>query len=477
MMKRIACLSIFLIFGISLVFSPAAAAQQTSAQHPLDLSSLIRYAIKHNPALRIAQQNIEIEAQGLKAARADRMPRFDITGGYTRYRYPAPLTPIVIEGPPVTSIDYPDFEKNVYDGFATFSVPLFKGGRLMRGVRIAGLKKSMAQDYHTRNLHELIYNVTAVYYKLAQLGELLRACEAQVKGLEAHKRDVESFLMAGTVPKLDLLKADVELAGARERTIQVKNSISTAKELLRSLIGMDDPAELVIDFNDMSPSPGSESLNTDLELALSVRPDYKAVSKKVKMLEERVAAARGKRLPDIYAAGDYGGKAGDGFSFKENWSFGIRLLLPVFDFGRIQSEIDRERYELMNAKEEERALRLTIAREIKDAYSAIVNAGERITVSEKAISSAKEQVRIEDLRYKSGDNTSTDVINAEAALIRCRSDNSQARFDRQIALASLKKAMGTTDMPPGKAALNSGPPVSLAGKDGARAKHMTEERK
>ena len=60
---------------------------------------------------------------------------------------------------------------------------------------------------------------------------------------------------------------------------------------------------------------------------------------------------------------------------------------------------------------------------------------------------AKEQVRVEDLQYRSGDNTSTDVINAEAALIRSRADNCQARFDRRVAVASLKKAMGLTDMP------------------------------
>ncbi|MBP1750572.1 MAG: type secretion outer membrane protein, partial [Deltaproteobacteria bacterium] len=66
----------------------------------------------------------------------------------------------------------------------------------------------------------------------------------------------------------------------------------------------------------------------------------------------------------------------------------------------------------------------------------------RIVVSEKAIASAKEQARIEDLRYRAGDNTSTDVINAQAALVRSRSDHSQALFDRHIAIASLRKAMG-----------------------------------
>jgi len=475
-MKWMARTIVFFTLGVVAFFPVGAAAQKAPQADSFSLPSLIRYAVRHNPALRITRQNIEIENQGLRAAQADRMPRIDVTGGYTRYRYPAPLTPIVISSLPLFATDIPDFEKNVYDGFATFSVPLFKGGRLLRGVTIAGLKKSMAQDFHTRNLHELVYNVTAVYYKLAQLRQLLGACEAQVKGLEAHRRDVESFLRAGTAPKLDLFKADTELAAAVERRIQTQNSIANTRELLRSLIGMDEPGEFTIAFED-KPAIHGETAKADLERALAARPDYKAALSKVKMIEERVAAARGKRLPDIYGAGDYGGKAGDSLAFKENWSLGVRLMLPVFDFGRIGAEIDRERLELMNAKEEERALRLTIARELKEAQTTIVNADERIIVSEKAVSSAREQVRIEDLRYRSGDNTSTDVINAEAALIRSRSDHYQARFDRYVAVAFLKKATGDMDIPSDAAVDRETSRAPVTGKITVPTKSMTEETK
>lgn len=447
-MKRVR--SLLLLCAILLVAPAWAHAQNTLPNGRFDLPSLIEYAVVHNPALKIAKQNIRIEDEGVKAAQADMMPRIDVTGGYTRYRYANPLTPIVIERLPLLPSDIPDFEKNVYDGFATFSVPLFKGGRLVRGVTIAELKRSMARDYHTHNLNELVYNVTAVYYKLAQLDQLLRAFKEQEKGLGAHRRNVELYLKAGTVPKLDLLKADTELAGVTERRIQTHNAIASARELLKSIIGMDDPGEISLSF-DNATTPAGQPPGGDLDAALATRPDYKAAVTKVKMFEERVASAKGKRLPDIYAAGDYGGRAGDAFAFKENWTLGVRLMFPVFDFGRISSEVEKERYSLLNAKEEERALRLAIAREIRDAETAISNAGERMVVSEKAVASAVEQVRIEGLRYKAGDNTSTDVINAEAALVRSRSDRAAAIFDRYLAIVSLKKSMGLTGMPDGSA--------------------------
>ena len=51
-------------------------------------------------------------------------------------------------------------------------------------------------------------------------------------------------------------------------------------------------------------------------------------------------------------------------------------------------------------------------------------------------------MRIEVLRYDTGGGTSTDVIDAQTALLRAETDNYQALFDRETALAYLKKAVG-----------------------------------
>ncbi len=93
-------------------------------------------------------------------------------------------------------------------------------------------------------------------------------------------------------------------------------------------------------------------------------------------------------------------------------------------------------------KEEERAIKLLINREVRDAHLNIANALERIEVTGKAIDSAQENVRIELLKYDAGAGTSTDVIDAQIDLLRAEIDHYQALFDRETALASLKKAVG-----------------------------------
>jgi outer membrane protein len=434
-------LIIILILGF-IVIPCLSQAKDPDKPYAYTLPSVIDYALKNNPRLRISDKDIITEMYGVKTAKAERMPKVDFGSAATRYRYPMPLTPIVITGPIGQDFDFPDFERNVYDVGGYFRLPLFKGGRLVRGVRVAEMKKSVAQDNYMATRQELVYNLTSVFYKISQLEKLLQANDATVKQLEAHKRNVGMYLKTGTVPQLDLLKTDVELAHARERKLLVKNNLESAYELLKTLMGIDNMETPISIEHGAGSKETYAVLDESITKAFSQRPEYIAVSKKKRIYEERVKIAQGKLFPDIYAAGEYGGKAGDNIAFKENWNFGLKLIMPIFDGGIIRSEIDKEINELEKIKEEERFLKLAITREVRDAYLGIMNAKERIEVTETAIASAKESLRVELLKYDTGAGTNTDVIDAQTAFLRTETDFYQALYDREVALASMRKAMG-----------------------------------
>jgi outer membrane protein len=406
-----------------------------------DLPSAIQFALRNNPSLRSAQRSIEAEAYGIETAKADRLPKFDLGSGITRYRYPTPLTPIVIE-PPLVEVTLPDFEKTIYDGGISFRLALFRGGRIVRNIRIAEMRKSMAEDNYGAARQDLAYNVTSVYHKILQLQRLLVSNEASVNQLERHRKDVEEYLRAGTVARVDLLSTEVELAHARQNALMVRNNLQSALELLRNLMGLDEP-EAVISI--VEPPSVERSYPSDEEAigaALKERPDYRAIAKKQRIAEERVKAAQGKRLPDVSAAGEYVKRAGENTDAKENWYVGARMTFPLFDGGLITAEIGREKVELEKVKEEERATRLSIVREVKDARLTIASASDRLKAAQVAIDSAREALRVERLKYDTGAGTNTNVIDAQTALLRAETDRYQAIYDREVGFALLRKSMG-----------------------------------
>ncbi len=425
-------------FHIGVLFCISAS---IAAESPLDLQSVVQFALKHNPNLHIAQKNIQTEKFGIDAARSDMLPKVNFASDATRFRYPTPLTPIVIQLP-LTTLDLPDFERTIYDASASFKLPLYQGGRIIRNLRIAQTRKALAEDNYAASEQDLIYNLTSTYHKILQLQRLLESNRAQVTQLQTHRQDVEAFLKAGTAPRLDLLKTEVELAHGKEGVIAVKNNLESAFSLLRELMGMDDgspPFSIVEQPVSRATYPTDEEA---LDTALARRPDYRAIAKKKRIAEDRIKVAQGKWLPDISGSGQYIKRAGDGTGFKEDYYIGLNLTIPVFEGGLIRSEVNADKTELEKVKEEERAMRLSMSRELKDARIAIDNASERMSVAQTAVESAKETVRVEHLRYETGAGTTTDVIDAQTALLRAETDYFQAAYDREIGLASLRKGMG-----------------------------------
>lgn len=120
----------------------------------------------------------------------------------------------------------------------------------------------------------------------------------------------------------------------------------------------------------------------------------------------------------------------------------MRLSAPIFDGGLISAEVNQEKKKMEKVREEERSLKLDIIREIKNAYLNIENAQKRIEVALKAVETAKENLRIEVLKYETGSGTSTVVIDAQTSLLRAEADYLQAIYDKNIAVASLRKAIG-----------------------------------
>jgi outer membrane protein len=440
-MKKVlfkAKVAILVLLLISSITNPSTAeAEQKTAY---TLSEAIRYALANNPDIARAIREKEIGDIGIDSAVSQKMPNIQFSSGITRYYYPTAVTPI--SGSPFEGVPFPEFEKTIYDLGLSFTLPLYRGGRLDRAIVIAGKSKDAAEQNLRLTQQELIYNVTSTYFKILQLQKMLRSEEETVKQFEAHKRDVELRLDAGTVPKIDLLKIEAELSHSRQKVLLVKNGLDNSDDLLRTMMGIDDPKAPVSVIEERQEIQVNSDLDRNIEKALSLRPDYLALLKKLEISEQRVRLEEGKRLPSVSFLGEYTERSGADPDFRENWYLALKLSLPLFDGGLIRSEVRRAKKEIEKVKEEERSFRHRLILEIKESLRGFESAAERISVTESAIESSKENLRIELLKYETGTGTSTDVIDARAALLRAEADYYQAFYDRNLAAALLRKAVG-----------------------------------
>lgn len=422
--------------GFMLIVASAA----YGADGAMTLKDIAAYALQNNPKLKAAAIDVATEGESAEIAEGEQRPRLDAHAAATRSRYDSALTPI--SGKPGLGSSFPDFSNPVYDAGLAFSLPIYRGGRLTRNVAVARLRQSSAGDAFSTSREDLLFNISSLYFKILQMEKMKASAEAAVTQMEAHHKDVGSFHTGGSLPRLDVLKSEVELARARHSAYAVENSLESAMEALKAFMGMEDVSTRIRLADDHGAGFPFPSEQESIASALSKRSELSAARTRIKIFEERMMIADGKKLPSVTLTADYGGRSADDMRLNENWSASLRMSVPILDGGTIAHEAAKETREMEKAREEERALRINIAREVRDARLSVGLAEKRIETLTPAVTAAMEALRVERVRFGSGAGSSTDVTDAAVALLRIEYEKHQAAYDRDASLVSLARAMG-----------------------------------
>lgn len=402
-----------------------------------NLKDILEYAIKNNPQILMNNKEIEGEELNIEIEKANKMPHLEFLSSANRFKYPYPIIPISFEG---GKLVIPEFDKSFYNFGINLQFPLYKGGRLNEAVYISQIKKDIKKAIFKTKLEDLKYAIGNLYFTILKMEKLKKSVEFSIQQKEIHKKNAENFYIAGSVPKIDLLKAEIELKKAEENLLILNNNIQIYFEILKSAIGFEGEEIKIKEeflFEDLNLSPENA-----LKEAFLNRPELKEIGSKKELTERKIEFLKGKKFPEISFASDYFLNTGGSFNFEENWALGLKLKFPVFEGGKTKLEIKKEEIEREKLKEEERGLKIQIEREVKEAFLNLQNAKKRIEVLKDAIEESKENLRLEQILYQAGSNTSKDVIDAENFLLQIETSYWEAIFDKEMAILNLFKAMG-----------------------------------
>lgn len=404
-----------------------------------DLKEIIEYANMNNPQILINKKELEAESYNIKIENSFKYPTINFLSSASRYKFPYPITPISFEG---GKLIIPDFDKSIYNLGFSLNFPLYKGGRIEKTIEIAGIKRNLKEISYKIQKRELEYAISILYFRILQLQNLKKAAEFSVEQMEIHKKNAESFYNAGMVPKIDLIKTGVELSRAKENLLTVNNNLMICFEVLKSVMGFEGKIEDI----KLKEKEYFENFEIDEESALNEgylkRLEIKEILMRKSLIEEKINFTKGKKLPEVYFSQDWLLSSGNSFEFEENYALSLKLIFPIYEGGRINFENKIYEIELEKIKEGERGLKIQIEKEIKEAILNFNSAKERISVLKGSIDEAKENLRIEQLLYESGSNTSKDVIDAENFYLQIETNYLNAFFDKNVSILNIYKAMG-----------------------------------
>jgi outer membrane protein TolC len=300
-------------------------------------------------------------------------------------------------------------------------------------------------------LDQLIATVKTEFYQIVVNRELIDVQQQSVHLLESQLKDQQNRFEAGTVPRFNVLQAEVALYNQIPLLITAQNNYRISKITLAKTLGLDfqprrgenPPLEVV---GQMPYIPRTIELADAIEMGKERRPFLKQARANVLNQLQQVRATAGQWLPTITTTG--GGEwvssptNSSWHDISKGWIAQVRGSLPIWDSGAIAGQVIQQRALLSEAKNTYDDDVRQVELEIQQAYSNLQQNRELIQSQEKNVEQAEEALRLAKARLDAGAGTQLDVLNAQVQLLTAQSTRLQALFGYNSSLAEFDRATG-----------------------------------
>ncbi|HEU4508866.1 MAG TPA: TolC family protein [Pyrinomonadaceae bacterium] len=413
----------------------------------LTLLDAVETALRRNPLMRTSSAGRELANAELSEAQSRRLPALMATGSFTRSNNPVFVFGSLLEqgqfGPAnfqINSLNHPDAINN-FRSSLTLRFPVFDQRETKTRIATAQIRRQQLD--HESNLVEqrIRFDVIKTYYGVLLVQAKLKVAEEAVRTAEADAKRARDLVETGIAVQSDLLAARVQLSQFRQEEIQLSGELVTAVAALNVALGLpvetpQQPSGEMIDRR--FAVDAVEVLSSE---ALENHPDYQRAVLSSRETVERLSGARGEWLPRVDAFISAGVSTEHLTGGSGDYAAGASVSFNVFDAGR-KSRIAQARAAQSIASAEQEQLANKIRFEIVRAYQQYVTARQRLEAVAEVSAQASETLRIVQDRYHAGITTITELLRAETALVRARSDVLAARYEQYLSYAGVLLATG-----------------------------------
>lgn len=411
------------------------------------LDDLVERGVRANHDVRIAAARVRQARAQRGVAASTWYPEVDARAGYQRSR----SSDNTQQGPGFSTGEIDLFQF----GFdASWEIDVFGGTR--RAVEAAEAEQAAAEsslrDVLVTLTSEIARNYVEVRSAQRRLGVIDRAVRAQTDTVQL----TEARFRAGLRSELDVAQARAQLASREAQAPPLRFALMQATHRLGVLLG-ESPDSLLGEFDSVRPIPSPPPeipVGLPSEL-LRRRPDIRRAERQLAASNARIGAATADLFPRISLTGNFGLEAsqfGDLFDINSRaWSIGPSVRWPIFQGGRIRSNIDvqKARQDEALATYEQTVLRAF--EEVENALVAFVQSQRRREALGRAVDANQRAVELAKQLYTGGIGSFLDVLDSERALYDA--EDQLATSDRDVTsdLIALCKALGGGWEPPAPA--------------------------
>lgn len=434
------------------------------------LDALIARAAAGNLDLAQATARVRQARAARRIASAAQLPTVDVSGSYRRsdsgpgdddgddgFNVPIDTDGDGIPDTTGTRSFGDQGPRNLYQaGFdAAWEIDVFGGIR--RDVEAAGAELQVAIEDRRDIFVTLLSEVALNYVDLRSFQRRLAIARRNIDLQRQSAAITERLAVAGFQAGLGRANAIALVASSEAEIPSLEASERQTIYILSVLLGQ-PPGALLEELSppaEIPEAPPAVPIGLPSDL-LRRRPDIRRADARLHAATARVGVATADLFPRFSLTGSLGvqGERPGSLTSGDNWqwSFGPSVTWPLFDAGRIRSNIAVQSFSQEEALLAYRATVLLALQDVETSLVALTKEQQRRVFLADAAAANRDAVRLSNALYENGLTEFLDVLNAQRGLFG--SEDALVQSDRTIAtnLISLYKALGGGWEPPPPAA-------------------------
>ena len=310
-------------------------------------------------------------------------------------------------------------------------------------------KNSSAYYSFVEAQNSIIYDIAFRYLKTLMMRKLLESRNAGVARTEKNLRLVEEKKALGIASKAEVLKAQVDYYQSKINLLETKKEARVSALMLNNTLGLSAKDSLELEEPEIEfEIPSKDSI---LYMAMLRDPLYNRYKSESSAAKYDLLGGTTEDLFSVSLFADFQ-YSGDDFPAKSvlednyDYSVGLAVTVPIFTgFSRWSKlTINRLKKDLADINLSDRERELAVA--VEDEYLSYQETEEKLGLARATVEFAKESHEATNQRYKLGEASVIEFLEAEEDLLEAEYSMTQARFDWYLSIYKIKRLTGELEI-------------------------------
>lgn len=403
-----------------------------SAQQSYSLAQCKKLALENNARMKNARLEVSSARQTKEEAFTNFFP--SLSASALGYNANQPLVEANLGGMPLALL------KNGIVGDITVTQPLFAGGQIVNGNKLAQLGVEVSRFKQEQSEKEVLLTTEVYYWQIISLNEKLKTLAIVEQLVNSLYKDVDAAVKAGVKNRNDLLQVQLRKNSVASDRLQLENGLKLSRMLLGQYVGIKADS-LSIEPISFDEPASPERLRTDHGAALLTTPEYQLLAKNVEANRLQQKITVGKYLPTVGIGASY---MYDDLMDKDNTTAMVfaKVSVPISDWWGGSHAIKKQKFQTMMAQNEQRNNSDLLLIQMQKLWNDVEESYKQVKLAEESVVTATENVRLNINYYQAGTTTLSDLLDSQLLLQQSRNQHTDAYTQYLIKQTQYLQATG-----------------------------------